>query len=441
MRILNNCTLYTVNCIQPELAVIALLESSKDILFKEIIIFSDVKPINITDKIKFIKIDTIKSLEEYSAFMLLQLVNYINTDFCFCIHHDGWIINSNNWKDEFLHYDYIGAPWPVTAHFLPPGEKYRVGNGGVSIRSKKLLDTIKDMNLDPKIWCYEDTFIVHTIRDNLESKGISFAPINVAKYFSYELECEDLNITCNDVLAFHGKAHTPSHKEYTKNILSIYYRDVITKLSKDKVLDWLYNEAGSQDPNTFFGKFRGNFELQQIPKEYINLLEFFRNTTIKSYLELGVGNGSSFFVNSLFIGDKCKTFNAVDSIAYANTHIKQTEEKILKKVNMLSKLFPTSNVKFFNNTTDNFFKTNTNTYDCIFIDADHEYEGVKQDYLNSLKILNKGGTIIFHDIGNEGTGVAKLWREITHNTSKTLEFLWKPDGVSFYDCGIGIISI
>ena len=441
MKIINNCTLYAVDCVQPELAVIALKESSKNIIFKEIIFFGSVKPINISDNIKFIKIDPIKSLEDYSAFILLELVNYINTDFCLSIHHDGWIINGDNWRDEFLQYDYIGAPWPISSPFLPIGEKYRVGNGGVSIRSKKLLCTIKDMNIDSSIKCHEDTFIVHTLRERLESKGISFAPLDVAKYFSYELKCEDLNVTFKDVLAFHGRAHTSDHIECTKNILSIYYRDVVTKLSKEQILNWLYNEAGSQDPNTFFGKFRGNLELQQIPNEYVNLLEFFRKADINSYLELGVGNGGSFFVNSLFIGEKCKTFHAVDSIAYANTHIKQTEEKILKKVNILNKLLPESNVKFFNSTTDDFFEKATSMYDCIFIDADHEYEGVKRDYLNSLKFINKGGTLIFHDIGNEGTGVAKLWREITHNTDTSLEFLWKPEGISFYNCGIGILSV
>jgi len=441
MKNIDNCTLYAVDCVQPELAIIALKESSKKILFKEIILFSNIKPNNIPDNIKFIEIHPIKSLEEYSAFLLLQLVNYINTDFCLSIHHDGWIINSNNWRDEFLQYDYIGAPWPSTSVFLPVGEKYRVGNGGVSIRSKKLLNIIKDMNLDTNIKCHEDTFIVHTIREYLESKGILFAPLDVAKYFSYELKCTDLNITFQDVLAFHGRSHTPDHIEHTKNILSIYYRDVVTKLSKEKVLSWLYEEAGSQDPNTFFGKFRGNLELQQIPREYVNLLEFFRSTNIQSYLELGVGNGGSFFVNSLFIGENCKTFHAVDSIAYANSHIKQTEEKILKKVNLLDNLLPDSTVKFFNSATDVFFNTATNTYDCIFIDADHEYEGVRKDYLNSLKLLNKGGTLIFHDIANEGTGVARLWREITCNTKTAIEFLWKPEHVSFYNCGIGILHV
>ena len=95
-------------------------------------------------------------------------------------------------------------------------------------------------------------------------------------------------------------------------------------------------------------------------------------------------------------------------------------------------------MKFFNNTTDDFFENNKETYDCIFIDADHSYQGVKNDYDNAIKCLNKGGTIIFHDIGNETTGVAECWREVKERALKVEEHLWKPDSVDFYNCGIGI---
>jgi hypothetical protein len=48
--------------------------------------------------------------------------------------------------------------------------------------------------------------------------------------------------------------------------------------------------------------------------------------------------------------------------------------------------------------TDDFFAQNTNTYDIIYIDAGHDWETVLRDYNNSVKVLNKGGIIFFHDL-------------------------------------------
>jgi predicted O-methyltransferase YrrM len=435
---LENVTLYSVDCKYYEKTILAINECLKNVKFGRVVFLSDRKPDNIPEGVDFIEIEKISSLDEYSAFMLEKLPDYIDTEFCMCVHYDGWIINPDKWRDEFLDYDYIGAPWWLAAqkHFMPPGDKYRVGNGGVSIRSKKLLKEVQA--IAPNTSCHEDSFISITAREHLEGKGITYAPLHLAKYFSQERLCDDLDVTIDDVFAFHGKAHTPAHVERMKYITGIYYRDVVTKRDNDGVKEWLSEEAGSQDPNNFFGKFRGNLNLQQIPDEYVNLLDFLRNSNIKSYLELGVGNGGSFFVDGLFLGEKCKKFHAVDNIGYAHTHIKQTEEKILNKVNLLADLLPESEVKFFNSTTDDFFENNEETYDCIFIDADHSYKGVKSDYDNALRCLNEGGTIIFHDIGNKTTGVAECWAEVKDKARKVEEYLWKPDHVDFYNCGIGI---
>lgn len=54
-------------------------------------------------------------------------------------------------------------------------------------------------------------------------------------------------------------------------------------------------------------------------------------------------------------------------------------------------------VKIHNMTTDRFFELNTETFDSIFIDADHSYAQVIKDLDNSLKVLNPGGTIFLHD--------------------------------------------
>lgn len=49
-------------------------------------------------------------------------------------------------------------------------------------------------------------------------------------------------------------------------------------------------------------------------------------------------------------------------------------------------------------TSDDFFASNKNTYDIIFIDGLHHHEQVYRDIINALTILNTNGTIVCHDM-------------------------------------------
>ena len=37
------------------------------------------------------------------------------------------------------------------------------------------------------------------------------------------------------------------------------------------------------------------------------------------------------------------------------------------------------------------------TYDIIYIDGDHSYDGVKHDLINSFRVIKNGGYIMGHD--------------------------------------------
>src|SRR5476651_2455270 len=47
---------------------------------------------------------------QYSLFVMYCLTHFIDTDFALIVQDDGWVVNGNNWRDEYLNYDYIGAP-------------------------------------------------------------------------------------------------------------------------------------------------------------------------------------------------------------------------------------------------------------------------------------------------------------------------------------------
>lgn len=51
----------------------------------------------------------------------------------------------------------------------------------------------------------------------------------------------------------------------------------------------------------------------------------------------------------------------------------------------------------FTGTSDEYFKHNKQSFDCIFIDGLHWSEQVRKDFENSLQCLNDGGVIFIHD--------------------------------------------
>ena len=81
-------------------------------------------------------IDRIISPEKYQQFCINEMNNYFDTDYVLTFQSDGFILNPDAWTDEFFDYDYIGAPWG--------DNKYAVGNGGFSFRSKKLMNFVSD---------------------------------------------------------------------------------------------------------------------------------------------------------------------------------------------------------------------------------------------------------------------------------------------------------
>lgn len=149
--------------------------------------------------------NTIENMNEYSKFMVFDLYKYFDTDFVLTTQHDGFVINADRWSENFLYYDYIGAPWPIKddAFLSPFGEHIRVGNGGFSLRSKKLTEV--PINFEVQWDCTSGDFYKHFNQNNFnedgcisvhnrhvyENAGCKFAPLEVALLFSKETEIEE----------------------------------------------------------------------------------------------------------------------------------------------------------------------------------------------------------------------------------------------------------
>lgn len=141
--------------------------------------------------------------EAYSKFCIKDMVRYVDTSHVLIIHPDGYIQNPAAWDDDWLQYDYIGARWQYH-------DGYAVGNGGFSLRSKRLLEIISELKLNN--FHPEDCIISRQLRPMLEQQhGIRFAPVEVADKFSIEAY-GDIMVDSNGVNAnrycgqfgFHG---------------------------------------------------------------------------------------------------------------------------------------------------------------------------------------------------------------------------------------------
>lgn len=236
---LQDITLISATSVDTEQAANALLISSEICKFNSIKLLSPKKPLVLNDRIEHISIPPIDFIG-YSKFMIQELYKFVDTKFCLVIQPDGFVINPNMWTNQFLEYDYIGAPWPnevcvnnasITKIFL---EKNRVGNGGFSLRSKKLLKACSHIKFDDLDFPLksEDMVICHYLYQDMLKAGIKFAPFDLARQFSIEtpINFQDANLSLS--FGFHGK-HWLSN-DYLEKVanLSLHPQEFLSLLPK-----------------------------------------------------------------------------------------------------------------------------------------------------------------------------------------------------------------
>jgi hypothetical protein len=177
MPSLDRVTLCCIDCVNHDLALAALDQCVQKCRFARALFVTD-RAIS-HDGVETIRIPTLDSRDAYSHFVIKELGRYVDTDFVLLIQWDGYVLNAQAWSEEFLAYDYIGAKWPWHR------DGHTVGNGGFSLRSKRLLHALRDPHI--VALPLEDEAICRTYRSYLEAQhGIRFAPESVADRFSFE---------------------------------------------------------------------------------------------------------------------------------------------------------------------------------------------------------------------------------------------------------------
>ncbi|MCG7404446.1 MULTISPECIES: DUF5672 family protein [Caballeronia] len=182
------------------------------------------------------------SFKEYSLFMMFALWRMVETEYVLIVQEDGWLLDASNWTDEFLEYDYIGAPGHLARVDRPEGIYWKkdfswygdlenpdsvvipVLNGGFSLRSRRMLRALVDhphirMVVPPPdvrdsepiamSWfndaTHEDVQLTCMLRPELEAVGLRFAPLEVAARFGFEhAALSHIGVNLHAVFGMHG---------------------------------------------------------------------------------------------------------------------------------------------------------------------------------------------------------------------------------------------
>lgn len=136
--------------------------------------FGDVKLLTNHPAAKY-QIPPIAGLDGYSKFCISEMHKYVKTSHALVIQYDGYVLRGEAWSNDFLNWDYLGAP------FNPSGI---IGNGGFSLRSKRLMEWLSKQSWDD--FHPEDSCICVRHRAEMEAAGFKIAPPEVAKRFAVE---------------------------------------------------------------------------------------------------------------------------------------------------------------------------------------------------------------------------------------------------------------
>lgn len=264
---LKDVTLIIVDCVNYEEAKLALDHCRNCCSFGSIKLLTH---FDIPDDPFIIKIPKISSREEYSNFIVKELYKFFDTSHVLVAQWDGFILNPDRWTDEFLNYDYIGAPWPKNLLGEGVPEHFIVGNGGFSLRSKKLQDFLGQ---DPRIEMThkaEDVLICQQYRSLLEEQGFIFAPLEIAQQFSHE------NDPVTDSFGVHARIKLVSGKPKEKKLGKIY--DCFLYNGEFKMLNFRMHELDHLVDYFVIGEseytFKGDKRELDLPKQFKHLSKF-----------------------------------------------------------------------------------------------------------------------------------------------------------------------
>lgn len=174
-------------------------------------------------------------------------------------------------------------------------------------------------------------------------------------------------------------------------------------------------------------------------KEIYEAAEHFKSQGVKNFMEIGTDQGGTFAIWSKLSEDGIRISVDLPHGPFGRPDYNEVErDNYLRSLGSnVTMIWGSSHEEEIKKQVSE--KLNGEKVDFLFIDGDHTYEGVKQDYEMYKEFVKPGGWIGFHDIKdtefhrNANCRVDQLWNELE---GTKLEFL---DSTSSYG-GIGFIQ-
>lgn len=193
---LRDVTLVAASSVNIAATIAAMRRCLDHATFGDAILFADGALGDPGRGLRHVEIAPLRNAADYSHFMIRRLGDHVATSHCLIVQWDGFILAPEAWDPAFLDFDYIGAVWPQFS-------VDRVGNGGFSLRSRRLLRALADPAFPDDH--PEDLAICRTGRAWLEARhAIRFADPATAARFSYERLRE-----ADRSFGFHGVFNLP----------------------------------------------------------------------------------------------------------------------------------------------------------------------------------------------------------------------------------------
>ena len=174
-----------------------------------------------------------------------------------------------------------------------------------------------------------------------------------------------------------------------------------------------------------------------MPQEYeeiLGLAHFVHKINPKIVVEIGTKNGGTFMIWNEVTKAKTISIDLIQGI-----HGGVNEEKTLKRNNFFKELYG-NRCTFIGGNSHDLLTLNTlkekldgDFIDFLFIDGDHTYEGVKQDFEMYKHLVKPNGWVAFHDINDterhrkRNVFVGQLWNELKGNKKPEVQSNLKRD--------------
>ena len=224
--------------------------------------------------------------------------------------------------------------------------------------------------------------------------------------------------------------NTPRQFECTKSISS---NDVITQIE-----DYFNKGYAEKSVETIIHE-SYSLGMVQNHQEILGAAEFFKELNVVNFMEIGTDQGGTFAIWSKLSKDGKRISVDIPHGQFGRSDYDEYErDNYLKSLGSdVTMIWGSSHDYEMLQNVENVIKEDL--LDFLFIDGDHTYEGVKQDYEMYKHLVKPGGWIGFHDIKdtefhrNANCRVDILWNELEGNK---IEFI---DNSSAYG-GIGFIQ-